>query len=141
MIGAWCLLGDFNAVMYSEDRMGGNAVTELEVKELINFTESCGIQELPNSGPYFSWTNKTVRSRIDRVFINLLWYDSFDFTYTTYSANTLSDHTPLISQFHDSPKPKSQFQYCEMWSKHTNFFQLVESVIPPVTPCSISKIS
>ncbi|KAJ8430737.1 LOW QUALITY PROTEIN: hypothetical protein Cgig2_004630 [Carnegiea gigantea] len=125
MTEAWCIMGDFNAVMNKEDRIGGNDVTEHEINELQSMVTQREIQELPSSGPYYSWTNK--KSRIDRVFINAFWYDIFDYTQALHMAPGLSDHTPLQIQFHSSPCPKSKFQYCDMWSSHKDFPNLVAS--------------
>ena len=127
MIDAWCIMGDFNAVMYKEDRIGGNDVTDQELAEIQSFVSHCELQELPSTGSYYSWTNKTIWSRIDRVFINHHWYGTFDYTHTVYMAPGISDHTPLQMQFHNTPKPKAKFQYCDMWSAHSDFSSLIAS--------------
>jgi len=106
---AWCILGDFNAVMYKEDRIGGNVVSDHEIKELQDLVTQCELQELPTSGPYYSWTNKTIWSHIDRAFINAYWYGTFDYTHTRYMAPGISDHRPLLIQFHSSSRPKANF--------------------------------
>ena len=130
MSEAWCILGYFNAVMYKNDRIGGNEVTDREINELQDVVSLCELHELASSGPYYSWSNKSIWSRIDRVFINSHWYGTFDFTHTSYLAPGLSDHSPLEIQFHNSPKPKAKFQYCDMWSSHPTFTSLVTSHIP-----------
>ena len=123
-------MGDFNAVMYKNDRIGGNEVTDREINELQEVVSLCELHELPSSGPYYSWSNKSIWSRIDRVFINSHWYGTFDFTHTRYLAPGLSDHSPLEIQFQNSPKPKAKFQYCDMWSSHPTFTSLVTSHLP-----------
>ena len=57
---AWCIIGDFNAILYKEDRMGGNEVQSTKTKELEDFIEQGDLQELRWNGPYYSWTNKTI---------------------------------------------------------------------------------
>ena len=54
-------MGDFNALMHKEDRIGGNEVTEHEINELQSLVTQCEIQELPSSKLFYSWTNKKVR--------------------------------------------------------------------------------
>ena len=71
--------------------------------------------------------NKSIWSRIDHVFLNDLRYDSFDFTHSTYLPNGLSDHTPIILHFPSSPKPPSRFLYCDMWSKHSEFANIIQA--------------
>ena len=45
-------------------------------------------------------------------------------------APGLSDHTPLKIQFHTTPRPKSKFQFCDMWSSHKDFPSVVASQLP-----------
>ncbi|KAJ8419619.1 hypothetical protein Cgig2_032648 [Carnegiea gigantea] len=94
MTFAWSIIGDFNSVIYRADRQGGSEVTDYELEDMTNFTEMCELQEINWSGSYYSWTNKTIRSRIDRAFYNAYWWETFDYTHTNYLTNALSDHTP-----------------------------------------------
>jgi len=93
--GAWCLLGDFNAILSKQDRIGGNTVSDYDIQELSNFMEECEVLEMPSSGAFFTWTNKTIWSSIDRVFINNLGHEEFDYTLAKYLPQELSDHTPI----------------------------------------------
>ncbi|KAJ8427301.1 hypothetical protein Cgig2_002213 [Carnegiea gigantea] len=56
----WCIIGDFNAILYKDDRNGGNEIQRNETKELEDFIEQGDLQELRWNGPYYSWTNKTI---------------------------------------------------------------------------------
>ena len=137
--GAWCLLGDFNSVLSKEDRLGGNEVTDHDIHELTTFMESCEVLEMPSTGAYFSWTNKTLWSRIDRVFINSFWHEEFDYTVAKYLPQGLSDHTPILIQSHQSPKPPPQFQFCDMWSSHEEFHNIVSKGLPDFSRQDIIK--
>jgi len=96
-------------VLSKDDRMGGNAVTDHEVQELNLLLEVCDLHELRSMGPYYSWTNKTVWSRIDRVLINAMWYATFDYTHSQYMPRGLSNHSPILLQFITTPKLVSSF--------------------------------
>ncbi|KAJ8419339.1 LOW QUALITY PROTEIN: hypothetical protein Cgig2_024014 [Carnegiea gigantea] len=74
------------------------------------------------TGAYYSWTNKRVWSRIDRVFTNVLWYETMDYTQAHYLSNSLSNHTPMLVMF----------QFCDMWIKHEDFGQIIASVPPAI---------
>jgi len=87
---AWCILGDFNAVLYKEYRRGGNDIQDTEIREPADFIDYGDLQEMRWNGAYYSWTNKTVLRRIDRAFINIHWCEIFDFTQNQYLANGLS---------------------------------------------------
>ncbi|KAJ8424252.1 LOW QUALITY PROTEIN: hypothetical protein Cgig2_007178 [Carnegiea gigantea] len=129
LAGAWCIIGDFNAIMYKDDRMGGDDLTDTELNKMQTMLDHCELQEMRSAGAFYSWTNKVVRSRIDRAFINDLWHETFDFTQVTYMANGLSDHTPLLVQFPSSPKPSTKFQFCDMWAKHKEFPSLIAPLL------------
>jgi len=114
MTEAWCILKDFNSALHKEDRKGGNEIMGHKIEDLANLLDTDEMQEMSWSGAYFSWTNKTIWSRIDRVFINVYWYESFDYTHTCYLTNGLSDYTPRLIEYPYSPKPKIKFQFCDM---------------------------
>ncbi|KAJ8421029.1 hypothetical protein Cgig2_000524 [Carnegiea gigantea] len=112
----WCVIGDFNSLLYAGDRRGGTSVLDSEIAAFADTIQACGLQEPPHHGSYYSWTNKKVWSRIDRAFINTLWYDQADFTQVKYLPQSLSDHTPLMLQITASPKTRPSFQFCDMWT-------------------------
>ncbi|KAJ8446942.1 hypothetical protein Cgig2_026440 [Carnegiea gigantea] len=116
--------GDFNAVLSKEDIIGGDPVTEQEIQELKPLLETCELQESPSVGAYFTWTNKTIWSHLDRILLNPYWHATFDYTQTKTLAMGLSDHTPLLLQFVPTPRPRPCFQYCEIWSKQPEFLKI-----------------
>jgi len=126
----WCIIGDFNSILYKEDRIGGADVLLADITYMREFMDACDMHEMRSTGPYYSWTNKTIMSRIDRALINENWSCQFNFTQVRYEANSLSDHTPLMIQFLPSPRPKPRFQYCDMWTRHNEFFTLISSCLP-----------
>ncbi|KAJ8425090.1 hypothetical protein Cgig2_034026 [Carnegiea gigantea] len=109
MSSAWCVIGDFNAILYKLDRIGGDKVTTHDISKLSTLLEHSELHELRSMGAYYSWTNKQVWSRINRAFINDHWCGSFDYTHSIYMANGLSDHAPILLQFPNAPKPQIRF--------------------------------
>jgi len=105
ILGAWCLLWDFNTILSKEDRYTGNDVVDHDIQEFSNFMTNYEVLEMPSLGAFFTWTNKSLWRKIDRVFINSLWREVFDYTLAKYLPPGLSGHTPILSQFHESPKP------------------------------------
>ena len=61
--GAWCLLGDFNAIMSKEDRFGGNIVTDHDIQEMSIFIENCEVLEMPSSGALYTGPIKLFGAR------------------------------------------------------------------------------
>jgi len=115
---AWCILADFNTILSKENRYGSNTVERHDIRELNSFMTNCEELEMPSNGASFTWTNKTLWSRLDRAFTNSLWHEVFDCTLVSTLPPGLSDQSPFLIQFHDTPKPPLCFQYCDMWSSH-----------------------
>ncbi|KAJ8421214.1 hypothetical protein Cgig2_028027 [Carnegiea gigantea] len=123
----WCVLGDFNSVLHQGERMGGNDADEREMRDFGECIHQCGLQEFYYVGAFFTWTNKTVWSRIDGALHKGIWFDIFDFTHVVYQANGLSDHTPIMLDFPACPRPKKNFMFCDMWIKDAHFKEMVKS--------------
>ena len=117
----WCVLGDFNSILYTGDRIKGTEIMDSEVKHFTECIAECELQEMRNCGPYFTWTNKTVWSRSDRVFVKTFWFDQFDCSHNTYMENSLSDHNSMVIDFSGWPKPESMFQFCDIWVRDPSF--------------------
>ena len=117
-----CVLGAFNTVLHPRDRIGGVEVIEGEITDYADCRLQCGLHEFQHTGAFFTWTNKTVWSRIDRAFYNDFWHDSFDFTHVHYLAQGLSDHSPIALSFPSCLKPKSS-----MWAKDERFQAIILS--------------
>ncbi|KAJ8421292.1 LOW QUALITY PROTEIN: hypothetical protein Cgig2_031131 [Carnegiea gigantea] len=127
--GAWCILGDFNSILYKDDRIGGNEVIDRDTQELSAFMETCEVQEMTGSGA----------SKIDRVFINSMWHEEFDYTMVNALPPGLLDHSPLLIQFHVPPRPPPQFLNRDMWSSHKEFQNIVAACLPIINRHTIMR--
>lgn len=72
-------MGDFNSVLYSDDRVNGNPVTAKETVDFEHLIEHTDLVEIKSCGHFFSWSNKgqgekRISSRIDRAFGNTGWH-------------------------------------------------------------------
>ena len=92
------------------------------------------------TGAYYTWTNKTIWSRIDRALINIYWYEGFDFTQNHYLTNGLLYYSPMMLHFSSIAKPRSRFQFCEMWTKHPDFNRVVDLVLSPVSSEPLNQL-
>ena len=55
---AWNVIGDFNAILSCEDRIGGTDVLDKEIEEFQQCIEAALFTEMRCFGSYFTWTNK-----------------------------------------------------------------------------------
>jgi len=53
VIEAWCILKEFNAVLYKEDRRGGNDVHDTKIREMEEFIKCGDLHEMRWNGPYY----------------------------------------------------------------------------------------
>ncbi|KAJ8427472.1 hypothetical protein Cgig2_021882 [Carnegiea gigantea] len=58
MDDAWCILADFNAILYAGDKIGGTEVQFHEVQSFGDCITACELQELRSIGPYYTWTEQ-----------------------------------------------------------------------------------
>ncbi|RAL42405.1 hypothetical protein DM860_017585 [Cuscuta australis] len=71
-------MGDFNCLLYYKDIIGGNPVGNEEIKNFRDCVDSCGLEEMPMEGAYYTWSNrqmqgKRIYSRIDRTLCKIDW--------------------------------------------------------------------
>ncbi|CAK8574006.1 unnamed protein product [Lathyrus sativus] len=98
--GLWILIGDYNNVLKTEDRIGGNDVTEHEYIDLIEMMSKTGLYAKESAGDYSTWSNKqgdnAIYSRIDHVLCNVEWLQhNGDITLTNMNPS-ISDHDMLV---------------------------------------------
>lgn len=125
---AWCILGDFNAVLQPDEQIGGKEIHISEITDFAQCIENCYLQEARSIGVFYTWTNKTVWSRIDKFLANSQWCDAFNYTHIRCLPEGLSDHSPLKFGFPSCPKQKGSFQFGEMWTNDPQFSSIVQHV-------------
>jgi len=54
MQGAWCVKGDFNAMLHPGERIVGEKVTHKEIKDFAGCLEKCELAEVRITGSYFT---------------------------------------------------------------------------------------
>ncbi|XP_060212045.1 uncharacterized protein LOC132639621 [Lycium barbarum] len=130
----WLVCGDFNNVLYTQDRIYGNPVTDAEIRDFTDCIQDVGITELPWKGNYYTWTNNQqgidrIYSRIDRAFGNDDWMHQWGRITTEYDVPNVSDHCPMILNVKAHQlNVKSPFRFFNVWADHRDFSGIVEKV-------------
>lgn len=72
----WLLCGDFNAILYLQDRQG-SLVTLAELQDFTNCYNNLLLNEIRWRGDYYTWTNKTefVANLIEQYQMMNGWYN------------------------------------------------------------------
>jgi hypothetical protein len=130
--GAWCVIGDFNAVLDREERRGVTNLNfqspSIEIVEFEDFVRRMELIDLPALGRKFSWfhSNGQAMSRIDRAFVSEDWISLWGQPSLWILPRSISNHCPLVLRhnFVDwGPRP---FRFNNHWLDHANFKNVVE---------------
>ncbi|GAA0142619.1 hypothetical protein LIER_03474 [Lithospermum erythrorhizon] len=89
-----------------------------------------GLEDAPSMGSFFTWTNSSIWSKLDRVLMNNVW-SSLDLTCSAsfLPMELVSDHYPvitsLVKNFTSGIRP---FKFMNMWLDHPSFDDVLRSV-------------
>ena len=119
----WLCAGDFNEVMSEDEKLGGAERPSNQMKDFRRMSMKCYLQEVPFSGPKFTWSrgkgSKMILERLDRGLANEEWFLLFPMAKGIHLSAFSSDHSPLL--FHVSRQPwqdgrtKRTFRFENMW--------------------------
>ncbi|XP_030504973.2 uncharacterized protein LOC115719941 [Cannabis sativa] len=127
----WLILGDFNALFSLEDRTGGNPPCLNDLVDSQAWFAQAHVEALKRTGSDFTWTNNQdgtsrIYSKIDHVFANEDWHDTFGNTSAHYGWETTSDHCScVISIKADMKIGVKPFRFYNFWADHPKFKELV----------------
>ncbi|VFQ84121.1 unnamed protein product [Cuscuta campestris] len=126
------VIGDFNAVLEPQDRIGGNNVTEDETQDFKACMSMCHPEELPSEGSYYTWNNKQTQgsriySKLDRVMTNMEWLLQVG-NKTQIIEERISDHCLLLIRTQNQERRNVGFRYCDMWELDSDFKPLLNKI-------------
>ncbi|XP_074287887.1 uncharacterized protein LOC141613052 [Silene latifolia] len=101
-VGPWVVMGDFNIVRYSHEKIGNLPAHLPDMIDFNNCLSSCGLDDMQGTGNDFTWFNKQdpstrVYSKLDRILVNApkkqfkfldCWIDHLDFHHQVAAAWT-----------------------------------------------------
>ncbi|XP_062118785.1 uncharacterized protein LOC133832461 [Humulus lupulus] len=127
----WIILGDFNAIFTVKDRNGGKPVSKLELTDPSQWLAGNQVESLKSTGSYFTWTNNQdgparIYSKIDYVFTNEDWLDSFPNSTAFFRWEVVSDHCScVISTTTMENMGIKLFRFYNFWTEHQDFKEVV----------------
>jgi hypothetical protein len=130
--GAWCVLGDFNAVLHRDERRGVNdpspSDSSAEVLDFNNFVAEMDLLDLPVLGRKFTWFHSNGRSmsRIDRAFVSDDWLLMWGQPSLWVLSRSVSDHCPLILRCGNVDWGPRPFRFNNHWLQNASFKSVVE---------------
>lgn len=123
----WILLGDFNSTLYPNERQGSLSPILAEREEFLSCATALGIEDIASVGNFFTWTNGSYWSKIDRVLVNAEWHNTgLNCMADFLNLHTRSDHAPVVVAFTTvNPLKSKPFRFLNMWKLHPSFNYVV----------------
>ncbi|XP_062100345.1 uncharacterized protein LOC133806236 [Humulus lupulus] len=123
----WIILGDFNVVFNVDDRLGGRPISVKEMEDARQWLDLGEAAEMKSLGPAYTWSNKQdggarIFSKLDRVFSNESWSDTFPLAAAVAQWDVVSDHCfLLIKQVDFRRSGVKPFRFYNMWADNAKF--------------------
>ncbi|XP_070032225.1 uncharacterized protein [Nicotiana tomentosiformis] len=125
--GPSLIIGDFNTILSSEDRVQGNSVQEIEVRDFKNFILGTWLDELKTVGRKFTWTNNHIHSRIDRILVNAEWIQKWPAMEGIIMNHGFSDHYPLsVANDGTNQEGRRPLKFLNCLESHQDFGEIVK---------------
>ncbi|XP_074277192.1 uncharacterized protein LOC141600836 [Silene latifolia] len=127
----WTCLGDFNEVSSASEKFGGRSVILNRVNLFNDTMNMCNLLDLGFTGPKFTWTNhrrtNPILERLDRVWVNHAWLDTFPNSHNNHLIRLSSDHCPiLLDTIINTPtSPPPAFKFESLWLREPSFHPFV----------------
>ncbi|XP_073057421.1 uncharacterized protein [Primulina eburnea] len=109
------------------------------VEEFNTFIMDSGLIDAGFEGSSFTWTNKTIWKRLDRVMVSVDWGDHFSSIRVEHLPRTVYVHCPLLVFAPVFARGPSSFRFQRMWLRHHGFLQTVR--LNWNLPCSLNGMS
>lgn len=135
---SWFVGGDFNEILHNGEKEGGRIRSANHMSAFNSALIDCGLTDMGFEGRQFTWSNnqaapRTVRCRLDRVWINQPARLQFPSAVVTHIEQPGSDHNPLLLQFErTSHLPSSgrgrPFRFESFWIRKNDCEAIVRRV-------------
>lgn len=113
-------------------KMGGQLENFKKMQQFRNMINSCRFIDLGFNGPKFTWCNKIdphvcIQESLDRSLANIEWITLYDEYKVQHLDLIGSDHRPILLDSAPNIRPKRNFQFQAMQTRHESFLDLIQS--------------
>jgi len=102
----WILFGDFNLILNSSEKLGGNNL-DYNLTNMFNETLNvCDLHDLGYHGSKYAWANNQagqshIKERLDKYCANSNWISFFPRYINKHLLKYTSDHCPILLEFQE----------------------------------------
>lgn len=120
----WCIIGDFNDMMWVEEKRGGQKHPVSLLQGFTRVIEDCGLLDLGYVGEQFTWEKSRgkhnwIQECLDRGLATQNWCNLFPLAEVRVLDVATSDHLPLYLQLNKQvyKKRDRRFRFENIWLK------------------------
>lgn len=124
----WCIIGDFNDLMYQSDKAGVNSHPQYLLDGFRETIADCGLVEIALSGGNFTWENgkgsdNWIRELLDRSFTTDSWWHLYPLCKLSVHHTVYSDHDPINLELYNVTFTRKQFRFKfeNTWLRESSF--------------------
>ncbi|XP_026396786.1 uncharacterized protein LOC113291472 [Papaver somniferum] len=131
--GPWVVLGYFNEILSSNERMGSSNVHVSSMNDFIQCIQDTHLFDLHFSGDFFTWSNKKIGSgrivsKIDIILVNIEWVSLFNCSKADSLNPRVSDHSPMVcSVFEQRQHGPPPFRFFNYLTDEPDFLDIVRA--------------
>lgn len=140
----WCILGDFNDMLYTSDKKGAHAHPRHLLNGFGNTIEACQLLELELKGGNYTWeksrgSQNWIRERLGRAFATKAWWSFFPLCNLTIHHTISSDYEAINLDLCSLSHSKQQFRFYfeNTWIKEKSFSSDVTKFWKSLNPTHI----
>jgi hypothetical protein len=133
----WLLFGDFNLILNTNEKYGGNPMDTNTTSLFRDTLNLCGLQDLGYKGDIFTWNNRQeenqlIKARLDRFMANYNWISAFPNYSNCHLLRFKFDHSPILLDlppFSDSIQHNFKdrpIRYEQAWTRDENHYHQVK---------------
>lgn len=122
----WLVGGDFNTFRALADHHGRSVPSLAALQDFNDCIEQCSLMDPPHQGSRFTWADGRglgrICRRLDWLFINSTFQDSFTSLQLSHLPRVASDHMPILFLCRRQGGPiRRTFRFLDPWLHHSDF--------------------
>ncbi|KAJ9566332.1 LOW QUALITY PROTEIN: hypothetical protein OSB04_002298 [Centaurea solstitialis] len=130
----WVVSGDFNAMLFPHDALGGVSRRNADMIEFFECVEDVELFDVRYLGIQHTWCQRPkeesgLRHKLDRVLANVQFTSTFENTTVQFLPRGLSDHSPSLLCFKGGVvRKKTGFKFDNFIVENPNFLPTVKDI-------------
>lgn len=127
----WVIMGDFNSVLESDDKLNGLPISNAKTQDFGNLLDTTDLIKVRGIEAFYTWSNKRqgddrIFNKIDRCICNAEWYAQHANITFGIKNQSISDHNPLMIYFNQSSQQGGKpFTFFNHLIDHPDFHEIV----------------